>query len=155
MPGVMYYLSTFYKRKELATRFAIFLSFTCWAGMVSGPIGYVATMLDGQLGLRGWQFLFIIEGIPTMLLSAACYIFMIRDVQDAKWLTAAEKELQVQRILKEKATSTQHRPLTWKKFKSCILDWRAWVMGSLLICGMTAGAGISLFLPTLLQGDYC
>ncbi|CAM0135248.1 hypothetical protein VKS41_000169 [Umbelopsis sp. WA50703] len=151
VPGVMYYLSTFYKRKELATRFAIFLSFTCWAGMVSGPIGYTATMLDGQLGLRGWQFLFIIEGIPTMLLSAACYIFMIRDVQEAKWLTPSEKELQVQRISREKAASTQHRPLTWKKFKACVLDWRAWVMGLLLICGMTAGSGISLFLPTLLQ----
>lgn len=153
VPGILYYLSTFYKRKELATRVAIFLSFNCIAGMISGPIGYATTFLEGQQGMHGWQYLFLIEGIPTTLLSACCYYFMVGDIQEVKWLTDSQKDLQVLRIAREKATSTsEHTKLTWKEFQSAILDWRAWALGILFMLCITPLTGISIFLPTLLQG---
>jgi anaerobic C4-dicarboxylate transporter len=148
----MYYLSTFYKRKELATRIAIFLCFNCIAGMISGPIGYASTFLEGHWGMHGWQFLFLIEGIPTTLLSVFCFCFLVRDVQHAKWLTPAQKDLQMQRIAQEQTSNGHDHVLSWKQFKSCITDWRAWLMGMLFMCTATQMAGISLFLPTLLQG---
>ncbi|CAO3677106.1 unnamed protein product [Umbelopsis ramanniana] len=152
VPGILYYLSTFYKRKELATRVAIFLSFNCIAGMISGPIGYATTFLEGQHGMHGWQYLFLIEGIPTTLLSACCYYFMVGDIQEVKWLTDSQKDLQVLRIAREKATSTsEHTKLTWKEFQSAILDWRAWALGIMFMLCVTPLTGISIFLPTLLQ----
>ncbi|KAG2189003.1 hypothetical protein INT44_004145 [Umbelopsis vinacea] len=151
VPGILYYLSTFYKRRELATRVAIFLSFNCIAGMISGPIGYATTFLEGKLGMHGWQFLFLIEGVPTTLLSACCYYFMIGDIQEVKWLTDAQKELQVQRIAREKATSSEHADLTWKEFRTSIFDWRAWALGIMFMLCVTPLTGISIFLPTLLQ----
>lgn len=151
VPGIMYYLSTFYKRKELATRIALFLCFNCIAGMISGPLGYASTLLEGKWGMHGWQFLFLIEGIPTTLLSICCYCFLVRDIQQVKWLSSSQKELQVQRIAQEKVTSDEHA-LTWRQFKVCMGDWRGWMMGLLLMCSGTPGSGISLFLPTLLQG---
>lgn len=153
VPGILYYLSTFYKRKELATRVAIFLSFNCIAGMISGPIGYATTFLEGQQGMHGWQYLFLIEGVPTTLLSACCYYFMVGDIQEVKWLTDSQKDLQVLRIAREKATSTsEHKDLTWKEFRSAILDWRAWALGIMFLLCVTPLTGISIFLPTLLQG---
>ncbi|CAO3683793.1 unnamed protein product [Umbelopsis vinacea] len=102
VPGIMYYLSTFYKRKELATRIAIFLCFNCIAGMISGPIGYASTFLEGHWGMHGWQFLFLIEGIPTTLLSVFCFCFLVRDVQHAKWLTPAQKDYKCSALRKNK-----------------------------------------------------
>ncbi|KAH8556456.1 major facilitator superfamily domain-containing protein [Umbelopsis sp. PMI_123] len=151
VPGVMYYLSTFYKRKELATRVAIFLSFNCIAGMISGPIGYASTLLEGQLGMHGWQYLFLIEGVPTTLLSICCYCFLIDDIQSVTWLTQSQKELQIQRISREKATAVEHSKLTWNEFKSSITDWRTWTLGFMFLFCITPLTGISIFLPTLLQ----
>ncbi|RCH94373.1 hypothetical protein CU097_012115 [Rhizopus azygosporus] len=68
-PGVIYFLTLFYKKNEMATRIALFWGSTVAAHAYAGVLAYGILQLRGSGGLTGWQWLFLIEGIPTVLVS--------------------------------------------------------------------------------------
>ncbi len=96
-PGIIYYLSTMYRRTEFAKRLALFYSFANVANAVSGLLAYGAFQInDGRL--KGWQYLFIIDGSCTVVLAVISFFYLPRTIDEAKFFTQEEKDVANYRI---------------------------------------------------------
>ncbi|TYJ55252.1 hypothetical protein B9479_004082 [Cryptococcus floricola] len=101
-PGVAFYLSSWYKRYELASRFSIYYTATAVSGAFSGLLaGVITANLDGAKGLEGWQWLFIIEGAASSFLGCFTWYFMPDWPSTTKFLTPEERLLASQRLAYE------------------------------------------------------
>jgi ACS family tartrate transporter-like MFS transporter len=90
-PGVVYYLSCWYPAAMRARAIAAFLVSIPLSGIVGGPTSAALLGLNGLLGLRGWQWVFIAEGLPAILLGLAVIRYLPDRPEDARWLSEQEK----------------------------------------------------------------
>ncbi|CAH7685352.1 major facilitator superfamily domain-containing protein [Phakopsora pachyrhizi] len=114
-PGLILYLSSFYTRTDLQLRIALFYSTTCLAGMCSGFLTYAITFLDGALGLAGWSWVFIVEGIITLLTGLFGFFVMASVPADAKFLTKEEKSIILLRLARDRCPILGGEPSTEKR----------------------------------------
>ena len=91
VPGMLLYLTFWFPSHERARAVAKFMTATSLAGVVGGPLSSALLKLDGVAGLAGWQWLFIAEGIPTVLLGISVLMVLRDGPKDAEWLTPGEK----------------------------------------------------------------
>jgi MFS family permease len=96
-PGIIYYLSTFYRRSELARRLAIFYAAANMANAFSGLLAFGVFQIENGK-LYGWQYLFLIEGAATVVFSIIAFFYLPRDVATAKFFNQEEKDLAFYRI---------------------------------------------------------
>ncbi|WP_374001121.1 MFS transporter [Massilia sp. CFBP 13647] len=99
-PGVVYYFTRWLPRAERGRAMAIFLSGSAAASILSGPITGGLLQLSG-MGLHGWQWMFIIEGMFSVLLCGVVWFLLDSDPRDAKWLTHAERDALTDEIAAE------------------------------------------------------
>nr|WP_265920243.1 MFS transporter [Cupriavidus nantongensis] len=93
-PGVLLYLTYWFPPERRARAIALILSASVAAGLVSGPVsGWILKAMDGTHGLAGWQWMFLLEGMPTVLLGALVFAVLPDRPDDAAWLDAREKAL--------------------------------------------------------------
>ncbi|TIB80376.1 MFS general substrate transporter [Wallemia mellicola] len=97
-PGCIYYFAFWYKPSERATRMAIFASFTSLSGAFSGLIATGCSYLNGKGGIPGWKYLFILEGIPTIIIGVSIYFFLPDYPETAKFFTSEERAACLQRL---------------------------------------------------------
>jgi ACS family tartrate transporter-like MFS transporter len=110
VPGMLLYLTFWFPSHERARAVAKFMTATSLAGVVGGPLSSALLKLDGLYGLSGWQWLFIAEGIPTVLLGISV-LFILRDSPtQATWLKPAEQQWLVDELAADRALygATQH-----------------------------------------------
>ncbi|KAI9498837.1 major facilitator superfamily domain-containing protein [Zychaea mexicana] len=94
IPGILYQMSRVYQARELGIRISILLCMSAMSGILSGPLAYGTSFLEGRNNMHGWQYLFILEGVPTIALSVVSYLLLFDNVDEVKWLTPAQKQLQ-------------------------------------------------------------
>jgi ACS family tartrate transporter-like MFS transporter len=93
LPGIIFYLTHWFPVRERARTIAAFMSATLVAGVVGGPISGALLSLDGAAGLAGWQWLFLLEGLPAIVLGAIVLIALPDRPAHAPWLTPAERDV--------------------------------------------------------------
>ncbi|MBE0150567.1 MFS transporter [Serratia fonticola] len=91
-PGIILYLTYWFGREDRARAVGMFLLGVCIANIVGAPLGGALLMLDGLGGLYGWQWMFIVEGLPAVLLAFYVYAVLPNKPRDAKWLTKTDIE---------------------------------------------------------------
>ncbi|KAF4902507.1 MFS transporter prlL [Colletotrichum fructicola] len=96
--GMIFYMSFWYRPEERAFRIAIFLGSATLAGAFGGVIAYGVGHMNGLCGLEGWRWLFIVEGVPSVVMGVAVFLFMPSYPESAKWLLNEEKSFQIQRL---------------------------------------------------------
>ncbi|KAH7054285.1 major facilitator superfamily domain-containing protein [Macrophomina phaseolina] len=147
-PCSMFYMSTFYTRGELATRFAIWYSSTVLSAAFSGLISYGVFQLGGSL--HGWQYLFLVEGGLTVLIALLAGLILPKNPWTCRWLSDAEKELCVLRAQRD---STSNVGSAWdfhegmQPFKS----WQVYAWAVIGLCYGTSGSAVGSFLPQIVQ----
>jgi len=93
-PGIILYLTFWYPSARRGQMIAIFMAATTVAGVIAGPLcGGIMKYLDGANGLAGWQWLFIVQGLPASLLGIVAYFYLQDKPEDARWLSASEKKV--------------------------------------------------------------
>jgi ACS family tartrate transporter-like MFS transporter len=97
-PGVVFYLSQWFPANVRARTISRFYVALPLSSVVMGAIAGALLGLQGRLGLAGWQWLFVAEGLPAVLLSAVFFFFLPNTPADAKWLSAAEREWLVEQL---------------------------------------------------------
>ncbi|WPG36094.1 MFS transporter [Variovorax sp. EBFNA2] len=148
-PGVLFYLTLWFPSRRRAQATALFFMAFGAAPIVAGPIaGLTMTYLDGVLALRGWQWLFLLEGLPSVLLGVMAFRFLSNSPAQAPWLSAAEKQ-RVARLLAEDQAA--HGAAGRHTFGAAMRDGRVWLIGFmsfLIILGIYA---LSFWQPTILK----
>ncbi|KAG0375695.1 hypothetical protein BGX24_008768 [Mortierella sp. AD032] len=149
VPGVLFYITLFYKRSEHSFRMAIFLCFNILAGAFGGLLAAGISQLSGAWGLQGWQWIFILEAIPTLLLAILTWFIMTPSPQVAKFLTEEERIYAMNRIIIDSDVLPTAKA-SWNQTKSALTDIRVYLicLGSTLL--HIPSAGVVMFLPTLI-----
>ena len=148
-PGVLFYLTLWFPSHRRAQATALFFMAFGAAPIVAGPIaGLTMTCLDGVLSLRGWQWLFLLEGLPSVLLGIAAFRHLSNSPAQAPWLSAAQKQ-RVARLLAD--DQAVHGAAERHSFGAAMGDARVWLIGFmsfLIILGIYA---MSFWQPTILK----
>lgn len=92
-PGMIFYLTFWYGPRERAIRIAVFLCSATLAGAFGGAIAYGVGNMNQVGGLTAWRWLFILEGLPCIILAVAIFFFLPSYPEKAKWLNEEEKSI--------------------------------------------------------------
>lgn len=122
-PGLVYYLTFWYRTSERSIRVAFILASATLAGAFGGAIAFGVGHMNGTHGMSAWRWLFIIEGIPSCLSSFLVFIFLPDYPESVKWLSQDEKDLAVTRLATE-GSKGHDKGLTWKEAKETLCTWR-------------------------------
>ncbi|KAF8929179.1 hypothetical protein BGZ47_001232 [Haplosporangium gracile] len=149
-PGAVFVISLFYSRGEQALRNGLFFSTATMAGAFGGILAYGIAQMDGVRGLHGWQWIFILEGLPTVLLCFVAVVYLSDYPQTAHFLSQDERDLAVKRLLVDAGPATQD-DFSWPQFRSVFVDWKVYMHAFPYILTMTPLYALALFLPTLVH----
>jgi ACS family tartrate transporter-like MFS transporter len=148
-PGLIYYLTHWFPARERARAVALFMTATAMAGVIGAPLSSALLQLDDVLGLRGWQWLFLIEGLPAILLAPVVLRWLTERPADATWLEPAEREWLSREMAAEQAsTSNAHVTL-----RDALLSPRLWIISIPYLCIVIAFYGVSFWLPQMVQAS--
>lgn len=107
LPGMVLYLSTIYRRQELQLRIGIFYASASLSGAFGGILAFGITKMDGLSGVAGWRWIFIIEGIATVLAATLTAFLLPRGIETATFLTEEERQFALRRLRLSDTASTQ------------------------------------------------
>lgn len=148
-PGVILYLTYWFPDSLRGRITSVFFMAGILAGVISGPLaGWIMSNFHGWMGLKDWQALFVLEGIPAVMLGVFAWFWLVDRPKDAKWLTERQKYI-VQQTLMPDQTQTVQTVRT--SFKSLLLNGRVLLAGFIYF-GIFAGANTTTFwLPTMIK----
>jgi len=153
-PGCLYYLSCWYTRAELGFRTAVLYSGALISGAFSGLISAgVRYGMDGARGYSAWQWLFIIEGVATIIIAFFCYFVLPNFPRTTSWLTTEERELAAWRLqedIGEDDWTTSEEQTFWQGAKLAFLDSKTYILMVLLFCIVASGT-VTNFFPTVVK----
>ena len=144
-PGVILYLTYWFPAARRAGIIALFMTGIPIAGVIGGPIsGWILNHMAGVHGLAGWQWLFLIEALPSVVLGAAVLVYLDDGIAGARWLTAQEKELLGRRIAEDQAQVGSH------SLRDGFTNPRVWLFCLIYFCLVVGLYGAGFWLPTLI-----
>ncbi len=147
IPGVLLYLTYWFPAAWRGRIIALFLAAIPMSNIIGGPLsGWILSTFADHGGLRGWQWLFIIETIPSILLGFAILKFLDNRVADATWLSDSEKQFIESQVQAEAAASAEHSG-TMDALKS----GRVWLLGVAYFCIASSIYVTSFWMPTLIK----
>jgi MFS transporter, ACS family, tartrate transporter len=148
-PGIILYLSYWFPVNHRSAVTAMFMAAAPIAGFIGSPVSGALMQLDGLLGLRGWQWLFLLEGIPALVLGLLTFRFLTDRPAGALWLTEDEREWLSSTIQQEQVDlkdASSHR--AWR----ALADWKVLAL-SLAYFGTSAGLyTIGFWAPLIVKG---
>jgi MFS transporter, ACS family, tartrate transporter len=147
-PGVIYYMSQWFPASERGSAIARFMTATAVSGIIGGPLsGYLLT-LDGLASLAGWQWIFIAEGIPSVLLGFAVWRLLPNSPVEARWLTPSERE-HLQTRLTAEAEEVERRGHV--SLKAALAHPTVWLLSLLYFTLVVGLYGVSFWLPQIMK----
>ncbi|MCJ1458673.1 hypothetical protein MMC28_009047 [Mycoblastus sanguinarius] len=149
-PGVVFYLSMWYRREERQYRISLFFSAASLAGAFGGILAWGIAHMNGVGGLHGWRWIFILEGILTVLVSLVSYLFVVNYPSTAKFLTDDERAC-INARLKSNNDATRNEAFTWSNVSSALRDPKVWLYGLGFHTMSLPLYTLSLFLPTIIK----
>ena len=147
-PGMILYLTYWIPAGERARAFALFLTSTSLAGVVGGPISGTLFKMGGVYGLKGWQWLFLLEGVPAILLGWITLFYLVDKPEQANWLSSAERNWLSETIKREQEDKKLGHSLTlWQTLKHP----RVWQLCLLYFSVVISFYGVAFWLPQIVK----
>lgn len=135
-PGCVFLLSTWYRRFEVQKRFAVFYGTGCAASSIAGILAYGFMQLDGVDGLSGWRWIFILEGMITVIISGILYWLLVPFADKAantwRFLSPKECAFIVRRIDQDRKDVVLES-FTLKRFLKPALDLKTWAYAMMFL----------------------
>lgn len=146
------YLTFFYTKREIALRIGYLFVSAAIAGSMGGLLAYAIGFMDGIAGYSGWRWIFIIEGILTVVAGAAVWFWLADDSDTAYYLTQAEKDLNRVRRFRQIGYTVSAEQLHKEDVIRGVKDWKIWAFCFGMRGIDTMLYGYSTFLPTIIRG---
>ena len=148
-PGVILYLTYWYPAKERARTVALFATASVIAGVIGSPLsGNILKGLSGCCGLAGWQWLFLMEGIPAVLMGLVILIMLPNGPQQARWLTGTEKAWIGARLDEDAA---QSEGKTHCRLIDAVSSGRVWLLALIYFLLNVGSYGYEMWLPSIIK----
>ena len=150
-PGILLYISFWIPASRRAGFTAMFMSSMAIASIIGGPLsGFIMHYFEGVAGMRGWQWMFLIEGLPAAFMGIVVFYKLVDKPTQAKWLTEKEKQLlQAEFDAEDQVRKTEvggHH-----NFLSALRDLRFYSMAGMSMCLVAGGAGLQIWMPTIIR----
>ena len=145
-PGIVLYLTYWFPAQRRSRMNALFMIGIPIAGVIGGPLtGWILNAFIGAHGLAGWQWLFAIEAVPSLILGVFTLFYLPNSSSGASWLSADEKQLLQENIASESGGKNDHA------LSGVFGNPRVWLMAAIYFCCMMGLYGVSFYLPTLIK----
>ncbi|KMM85487.1 Sugar phosphate permease [Pseudomonas taetrolens] len=146
VPGVLYFFTQWYPGNRRARVNAYFKSSICLCGIVGGPLaGFILGHFDGLYGMAGWKWLFLLEGLPSVLLGFVVLWLLSDKIEDAPWLSAEEKQVLLARM------ASEPKPESSSRFADVWKQPTTYVMSAIYLCLVMALTGLLFWMPQLIK----
>ena len=148
-PGIIYYLTHWYPARERARAYAWFLSAIPVCGVIGGPVSGALLGLDGRLGLQGWQWLFLLEGIPSIVVGIAVLRLLPNRPREARWIPAEERAWLEVQVEAERSSVPSHG----ESLRRTLGNPQVWWLSLSYFLLLVALYGFALWLPQLVKAS--
>jgi ACS family tartrate transporter-like MFS transporter len=145
-PGVIYYLSLWYPTAQRAKAIAAFMTAVPVSGLIGGPLSGALLELDGMYGLAGWQWLFLLEGLPAVVLGVSVIFYLNDRPETTQWLTPEERDWLVATLAAERRTRSL-RP----DIRAALTDATVWKLGIVFLLVAAGFYGYSFWAPLVIK----
>lgn len=150
-PGVGYFLSCWYKRSEFGVRMAIFFSAAALAGSFGGLLAAAIAKMDGIGGKPGWAWIFILEGLATIVIGFISFWCVYDFPDQATFLSPDDRARVLRRLAADQQSSAEHEEFKMSYFWASVKDWKTWI-GAIIYMGADGSLyAFSLFVPTIIN----
>lgn len=148
-PGLLLYLTYWFPSYRRARMTVLWFIAIPISGMIGGPLsGFIMDRMDNVQGWYSWQWMFLLEAIPTVVVGLLVLVVLKDSVQDAHWLTDAEKKLVKEEIAQDNQQKEDHSSV-----KAFIRDKRLWLLAGIYFCVVMGQYAITFWLPTLIRNS--
>jgi D-galactonate transporter len=145
-PGIVLYLTYWYPGSRRGRMNALFMIGIPVAGVLGGPLsGWIMQTFNGVHGLSNWQWLFLLEAFPSLVLGIATLFMLPNGIRAASWLSESEKQLLETNIARDETPGADH------SLKAVVANGRVWKLAAIYFCCMMGLYGVSFYLPTLIK----
>jgi MFS transporter, ACS family, tartrate transporter len=147
-PGIILFLTWWFPERQRTPALALFLTAVSAAYVFGGPLSGGLLELDNAAGLDGWQWLFLIEGLPAIALGLVTLRYLDERPADAAWLEPEEREFLVAEVERERQL---REALGSERLRDALASGSVWLYGLVNFVLLAAGFGLTFFVPDLVQ----
>ncbi|SMF18334.1 MULTISPECIES: MFS transporter [unclassified Pseudomonas] len=149
-PAILFYLACWFPKKHLAKMNGLWFLAVPLAGAVGGPAaGFLLGTMDGVLGLAGWHWLFLMSGLPCVLLGLLVLRKLDRDIESARWLSRQEKDLLAENLAQDRRVQKPMLGSIWQ----VLLTREVAIMAFIYYVVKTASYGLNFWMPHLIKSS--
>lgn len=149
VPGVLLYLTYWFPADERAKATAGFMTATVLSTVVGAPLsGWILSSNPQWFGLASWQWLFILEGVPSILLGIICFFYLVDQPKGGRWLNQQEQEWLLTKLAQERSLIQEQGS---QKLSALFRDYRVWLLTFIYMFYVVALYGIVLWLPQIIR----
>ena len=146
-PGVILYLTYWYPAGRRGGIIALFMTGIPIAGVIGGPLsGWILSALSGVQGLAGWQWMFLVEAVPSLLLGVVVFCFLDDGIDRASWLSGDEKAILRHAVARDSHEAPSH------SLRDGFTNPRVWQLCGIYFFFIMGLYGVGFWLPTLIKG---
>ncbi|OZJ02035.1 hypothetical protein BZG36_04953, partial [Bifiguratus adelaidae] len=149
-PGALYVMSRFYTKKEYATRVTLLYAGSILSNAFGGLLAAgILSGLEGANGIRGWRWLFIVEGCLTILSGLIAFVVLPDFPENTRWLTEEERLVAQRRSIQDAGEKDDDEGVSmWRAFVMAMTDIKVWILAFMLTAAVV-GLSFNAFFPTL------
>ncbi len=148
-PGIIFYITLWFPATYRARMIGMFMAAIPLSSVIGAPVSGLLLGLDGVSGLHGWQWLFLLEAAPALILSAVVYFYLTDRPRDATWLDADDRAWLVKRL---DAEERQRQASRHYSVRDALTNAKVWAVALVYFGAVATNYGLSFFLPQIIKG---
>lgn len=148
LPGVLYYLTLWFPTHRRGRMIALFMIGLPLSSVIGAPLsGWILEAFDGLQGLPGWQWLFLLEGVPSVLLGLLALRLLPEGPQDAEWLDLREQG----HLLRDLTVDEAQSPASGDSFRQGFFNLKVWMLGGIDFAILLSAYAMGFWMPTFIR----